>query len=430
MRFVHSASITLIARGLALPIGIASSIITARTLGPEGRGVLAALMVLQGLAIQFGTLGYNGSITYFLSHEPGRARNIVGNSVWTAIGGGMLVAAVFAAAGAMAPQAVLGTVEPRLFRLLLASLPFTFLSQFLQNVLVARQSMLAFNLLDLLVRTTLLSAYAVVLLGFGLGTDAAIWSFAGVSAVGGLLYLFVIYRRERFTLAFDRPLFGQMFGFGSRIYAASILSYLVLRLNMLIINPVLGERDAGLFSVVLLFMDLVALVPQTLGLILFPAVARDNEGSALLTAKVFRFTLYGVGALCVVIAIAAQPLIRLMFGDEFAAAAPALQWLAPGILAMALMTILNNDLAGRGMPAIVIATPAVAVACSALLHRLLLSPLGLVGSSVATSGAFIVAVVQLYFAAFRRLGLSHRAWWLLDREDLATLRPSNLLRKH
>lgn len=430
MRFVHSASITLLARGLALPIGIASSIITARALGPEGRGVLAALMVIQGLAIQFGMLGYNGSITYFLSYEPERARAIVGNSVWTAVLGGLLVAGIFAAAAAVAPQAVLGAVEPRLFWLLLASLPFTFLSQFLQNVLVARQSMVAFNLLDLVVRTTLMSAYAVVLLGFDLGTDAAVWSFAGVSALGGVLYLAVIRRRERFALSFDRPLFGRMFGYGSRIYAASILSYLVLRLNMLIINPVLGERDAGLFSVVLLFMDLVALVPQTLGLILFPAVARDNEGSAVLTAKVFRFTLYGVGALCVVIAFGAEPLVRLMFGAEFAPAAPALQWLTPGILAMALMTILNNDLAGRGMPAIVIITPAVAVACSAVLHALLLSPLGIVGSSLATSAAFIVAVVVLYFAAFRRLGLSHRAFWLLDRQDLATLRPSNLLRQH
>jgi O-antigen/teichoic acid export membrane protein len=340
------------------------------------------------------------------------------------------VAALFTLGGAVAPRAVLGSVEPRLFWLLVASLPFTFLAQFLQNVLVARQEMVAYNAMDLIFRTTLMATYAVLLLGIGGGTEAAVWAFAGVSALGGMFYVAVIYRRERFTLSFDRPLFGQMFGFGSRIYAASILSYLVLRLNMLIINPVLGERDAGLFSVVLLFMDLVALVPQTLGLILFPAVARDNEGSALLTAKVFRFTLYGVGVLCVIIAVAAEPMIRLMFGQEFTPAAPALQWLTPGILAMALMIILNNDLAGRGMPSIVIVTPAVAVACSAALHALLLSPLGLAGSAVATSAAFIVAVAMLYVAAIRRLGLSHRALWLLDREDLATLRPSNLLRQH
>ncbi len=428
MRFVHSATITLLARGLALPIGIASSIITARALGPEGRGVLAALTVLQGLAIQFGTLGYNGSITYFLSHEPGRARSIVGNSVLTALGGGVLVAALFAVGGVVAPGAVLGTVEPKLFWLLLASLPFTFLTQFLQNVLVARQSMVAFNILDLIVRTTLLATYAAVLIGLGSGTEGAVWSFAGVSALGGILYLTIIFRREPFGVGFDRPLFGRMFHYGSRTYAASILSYLVLRLNMLLINPVLGERDAGLFSVVLLFMDLVALVPQTLGLILFPAVARDNVGSAALTAKVFRFTLYGVGGLCALLWIGAGPLIHLLFGEAFSPAVPALQWLTPGILAMALMTILNNDLAGRGMPPIVIITPAIAVVCSAALHAVLLSPLGLIGSSIATSSAFIIAVTVLYLASTRRLGLPHRSFWILNREDIATLRPSNFFR--
>jgi O-antigen/teichoic acid export membrane protein len=428
MRYVQSVVITLFARGLALPIGIASSIITARALGPEGRGVLAALTVLQGLAIQFGTLGYNGSITYSLSQTPDRAKAIVGNSVITALGGGIIVATLFAVGAAIAPGAVLGSVEPHLFWLLLASLPFTFLTQFLQNVLVARQSMVAFNLLDLAVRTALLAAYTVALLGLGLGTDAAVWSFASVSALGGVLYLSIIYRRERFGLVFDRPLFGEMFRYGSRTYAASVLSYLVLRLNMLLINPVLGEREAGLFSVVLLFMDLVALVPQTLGMILFPAVARDNEGSAVLTTKVFRFTFFGVGILCVFLWAGAEPLIRLLFGEEFVEAAPALRWLTPGILAMALMTILNNDLAGRGFPAIVIVTPAVAVIVSAVLHAALLAPMGLAGSSAATSAAFVVAVVLLYRAARQRLRLPHRSFWMLGRDDLATLRPSNLFR--
>lgn len=428
MRYVKSAIITLISRGLALPIGIASSIITARVLGPEGRGILAALMVLQGLAIQFGTLGYNGSITYFLSHSPERARSIVGNSVITALGGGILVALLFAIGAETAPAAVLGTVDRRLFFLLLASLPFTFLTQFLQNVLIARQEMVAFNVLDLVFRTMMLASYAVVLIVLDLSTTAAVGAFAGVSAAGGLIYLAMIYRRERFTPRFDRPLFGAMSRYGVRIYAASILSYLVMRLNMLIINPTLGEREAGLFSVVLLFMDLVALVPQTLGMILFPKVARDNEGSAELTAKVFRFTVYGVGGLCVVLAVAAEPIVTLMFGPEFSAAAPALRWLCPGILGLALMTILNNDLAGRGLPAVVMAAPAAAVVVSAILHVILLSPLGLVGSSIATSAAYLVAVVILYVASMRRLRIDHRALWMLRRDDLSTFLPSNIFR--
>ena len=55
MNYRTSVLVTILAKGIALVVGIVSSIITARYLGPEGRGILAVLVAVQGLAIQFGS---------------------------------------------------------------------------------------------------------------------------------------------------------------------------------------------------------------------------------------------------------------------------------------------------------------------------------------------------------------------------------------
>ncbi|HAV23839.1 MAG TPA: hypothetical protein DCX46_10175, partial [Bacteroidetes bacterium] len=147
MRYAKGAFITLLARGLTIPIGIASAIVTARTLGPDGRGVLAAIMVLQGLAIQFGTLGFNGSTMYFLSHKDKEPRVVVSSSFVAALVFGSLVALAMGALYVLAPQKLFGSLDRLYIGLLLASLPLTFVAQFLQNVLVARDALISYNVI-------------------------------------------------------------------------------------------------------------------------------------------------------------------------------------------------------------------------------------------------------------------------------------------
>src|SRR5690554_3296183 len=55
--------------GIMIFFGIGSSIITARYLGPEKNGVIAALLVYPGLFMTVGSLGIRQSTTYFLGKK-------------------------------------------------------------------------------------------------------------------------------------------------------------------------------------------------------------------------------------------------------------------------------------------------------------------------------------------------------------------------
>jgi len=82
---------TLIVRVLLIAAGFVSSIITARFLGPEGRGVFFYWTTLAAFVIQFGNLGLHSSNTYLLTKGRAPLSALAANSLWVSlIGGGIL----------------------------------------------------------------------------------------------------------------------------------------------------------------------------------------------------------------------------------------------------------------------------------------------------------------------------------------------------
>jgi O-antigen/teichoic acid export membrane protein len=422
VRYTRSVFITLIAKFLAIPIGIASSIITARYLGPSGRGILILLVTLQGIAIQFGTFGFNSSITYFISREKTLTSRIISNALFVAITVGSVLALLLFLLGEYWPHAVLGEVDPIYLNVFLLSLPFAFLQQLLQNVFIAQQRISEFNVLDLLTRLLQVFIFSLVLIVLRAFVFETVLSLAGITIVSGVIYAMRSTQNTSFRFSFDSVLFHRMFRYGVRTYIASVLMFLVFRVNVFFINTYLGEYDSGLYSIVLQIGDLAYLLPVTLGLLLFPKVSADIADNGLLTAKVFRFSFYGMGIVCIGIALLGRWVIVLLFGQEFEPAAEPLMYLAPGILALSLATILNNDLAGRGLPAIVMIAPAVGLFLTAAINVVFLSSWGLVASSVASSAAYGVMLLLLVFDFKRRVQISWKLLFIPKLDDFLTFK--------
>ncbi|MFQ5797231.1 MAG: oligosaccharide flippase family protein, partial [Bacteroidota bacterium] len=283
MRYAKGVLITLISKALAIAVGILSSIIIARYLGPSGRGVLAVLIVILATAMQFGSFGFNASMTYFIARDKKLSSPIASNSLIVAITLGIIIALFFFLIGQFSPAVIIGEVDVVYLNILLIAIPFGFLRQFMQNIFIAQQRIYDFNLLDLFSRLIQFIGFGILLVLLGLGTYEAVLCFAVVTVISGLMYLF---RSSQFTeikLRFDAPLFTGMLRYGVRTYIASFLMFLVIRSNIMLINYFLGESQSGVYSVAMQFADLVYLLPATLGLILFPKVSESIRDPGELT---------------------------------------------------------------------------------------------------------------------------------------------------
>src|SRR5713226_6896373 len=93
MNLARNIATTLSARVIGLGIALVSSMVLARGLGPEGRGLFALVLLLPELVKTFGMLGFQEANAVYAGLEPGGRRAIVWHSALIAVVVGGLAAA-------------------------------------------------------------------------------------------------------------------------------------------------------------------------------------------------------------------------------------------------------------------------------------------------------------------------------------------------
>ena len=126
-----------------------------------------------------------------------------------------------------------------------------------------------------------------------------------------------------------------MMGYGFRVYVAILISFLVIRLDLLLVNAYLGRTEAGLYSVAATLADGMFVLPMVVGLNLLPRVARGDPTNA--SAEVFRSVAVLYGLFCLATVPIAGIAIRGFFGSEFDGATSLYYWLLPGIYSLGLL---------------------------------------------------------------------------------------------
>ena len=67
--FVRKISQTFVTRVLVAAIGLITSVLVARILGPEGRGAYAVAATIGAMGVQLGNLGLQAANTYVISRQ-------------------------------------------------------------------------------------------------------------------------------------------------------------------------------------------------------------------------------------------------------------------------------------------------------------------------------------------------------------------------
>jgi len=123
------------------------------------------------------------------------------------------------------------------------------------------------------------------------------------------------------------------------------------RIDLFLVHSFLDLEQTGLYATAVALGEMLWMVPQAMGRVLFPTVVRDRGTDRdRLTPIVCRHTFWIMVILCGVLALLRRPLVAIFFGREFLPSASALLALLPGILAMSIQEVVGTDLQGRGRP--------------------------------------------------------------------------------
>ncbi|HEX7550932.1 MAG TPA: oligosaccharide flippase family protein [Candidatus Methylomirabilis sp.] len=418
--FLYEVSLTFGARVVGLFVTILASVIAARVLGPSGKGALAVTGLITSLAVQFGDLGLHASTTYFAARQPSALRRIATLSLWAGLWMGVLLSGLVLAAARMFPGS-LGEIPEGYMLIPVVVIPFSLLSLYFQNLLLGMQRIFAFNVVDLAGRGVGLLATILVLYVLHLGVWELLVAGLVISVGGSLVTIWIVFREAPLSSGIDCALARDMLRYGMKFYLACLCAFLVIRIDLLMVNYFNGVTEAGIYSVAVGFADLLYMLPIAIGTILFPRIARDQAGEGGLTLMACRFAVILMSAVCLAAALLARPMILLLYGSAFTDSVRPLLWLLPGVFVLSLETIVANDLAGRGYPAVLVVYWCVGLLLNIGLNLILIPRWGATGAAAASTVTYAVMSVLVFRRFLADSGAPWRLAFVLSGPDVRRL---------
>ena len=338
--FNQDTIITISIRFFVILSGILGSIISANTLGPEGRGQLVWVTSFALTIANFCYLGLPASNTYLIVKKKKTISRIFSNSLWISMLAGLI--------GGLTYIILRREVDYLLF--LLLQIPCMMLIYFCGNILISIQEVSKYNYVDFVY--SLLSLSLIYLFSCFFKNIVFFLLANTISAlIATLVAIFFLKKHISFTtiFVFDISLFREGFIYSIKIFAITFIGFLITNGNVFFLDYFSGKKELGYFSIAQQIYNAFLVIPAVLANLLFPQLIRsDNKWS--ITIKLLRQMSIIMASLCLVTFILVKPFIQIAFGNLFEPSIYIVYSSIPAMFFISLCTIISQYLASIDLP--------------------------------------------------------------------------------
>lgn len=393
--FLKNSFLTLSREILVLVIGLASSIIIARYLGPHGQGAYALVILLPTMLVTFLNLGMGASSVYYV----GKKVIDLDTLFKTNVAFGLVISAFAFLIGLIVvllfSRQLFSGVSMQTLILILFFLPFLFLNQFMQPFFQGTQDFQAFNLTLLVGKITTTVLVAVLLLLFHGGVVEALMAYIAGQVLMLLVTFYLL--KKRLSISYRAgniswPYLKKSLLYGVKTHLSNILAFFNYRADMFVISFFLTPVAVGLYVVAVSIAEKLWIFSKGISSVLFPRIASSNDEAdknhitSVLSRNVFLLSIVA-GLL---LYFFAGSVIELLFGNAYHNSYTALKLMMPGIVFGGMARIISNDIAGRGKPEINLYTSIFTVVTNIVLNIIFVPIYGIDGAASVTSVTYLM----------------------------------------
>jgi O-antigen/teichoic acid export membrane protein len=326
-RATADMAVQIVGRLLNLVLGIVATVVLVRALGSTNYGQWATILAVTGLADTAGQLALDRVAIPKAAADPEREPEWLGALLST-----RLLIGIPATVIAIAIVLAISTDSEMRTTGLVLSVPIaagalTALSAVFQ--LRVRNHV---NIAVLTLNSVLWTGSVLALNAAGKSMLPFAVAFAGITVISSVIQAYLGFRRATIRIRASRPLWGQLakMSVPVALYGLAITAY--NRVDQLIVFEFGGSRDAGLYGAIYRLLDQGGFLPTAVVTTLMPILAASYATDPakvrrLLQLAVDNLGVVALGALGFAIA-ASEPVIRLLYGEDYTAAAPVLPVLA------------------------------------------------------------------------------------------------------
>ena len=380
-------------RILLIVMGLATTVLVTRALGPTSRGLFAVAVAIGAIGVQFGNLGLHASNTYYVAKERALLPALIGNTLVISFGVGGIGAVVcwitFAFWPAIAP------LQGLLLVLALVWIPFGLAYMLLQNLLLGIQEIRAYNTIEL---TTKVIGLVLLSLAIVSGKVTAEFLFGATLVALVLSFLWTLSHLRSFLQRApipSFPIFRQNLGLGLKAYLIAFFGFLVLRIDLVMVKYILGARSAGYYSISETMAENMLALPIVVGVILFPRLSEMTQRKEKLHLMK-QATLLTAGLLLpmmILAAIFAKPIVSLAFGQAFLPAVPAFVWLMPGSFFLGIEIVIVQYLNSLGFPPVIVYSWLLVTVANIGFNFWVIPTYGITGAAIVSTVSYFVVFV-------------------------------------
>jgi O-antigen/teichoic acid export membrane protein len=396
--FVHHVGLTTSANVAIALFGMCTGLLSARLLGPEGRGELAAIQTWPTVLATFAMLGLDSAVVYWTSRDRDHgARHLatalamIGMAAFVAIGAGWMLMPVLLHAQT---DAVIGAA-----RLFLVMIPIYALIGLPYQMLRALGAWRLWNILRVApaavwLAVLLLVAYA----GRTWATPTRLSVAFLLSHVWLVVPVWIVTRRYvPGPLRIDPTLYRPMLRYGVPDMLTLLPRMLNQRLDQLLMAALLDRRTLGLYVVAVAWSSAASPLLSSIGPVLFPTLSAtlDRERQLAWLRRVIRVTVVAALALTAAAFVLTPMALPFLFGSAFRAAVPAALVLVIANGVSAVNLVLADGLRGLGRTRTLLVSEIAGLAVTAVMLWALLRPFGATGAAVTSLVAYATVSVVL-----------------------------------
>lgn len=328
--------------GTIAAVGMIFSIIMARSLGPAAFGLFSALIALVTLLSSMGDLGISSALVNFLPKFRDNRNVIISVTFWFQITVTILLTLGLIAAGVFRQTIIPGSTTTH-FLIIGFLTGFYVLQGFALGVFNAERKFLSASILqgsDSLVKLLIVTG-----LFFNKNLNIELALLANVfSCFLSLIFGFWGEFRHIRPI-FPRAQMAEIFKFSKWIALSRAFSVMISRVDIILLNLLVGGFQAGIFSAASRIALVFALLVSSIGAVTAPrfsAFVKKEDIRRYL--KKVALMVSGISVLMLTTVLLADPIIRIVFGAKYLAAIPVFRALTLAMIPFLLSVITSQPL--------------------------------------------------------------------------------------
>ena len=391
-------------------ISFFGSIVLVRTLSKTDYGVLSYLENIYGYVWILAGLGFSNAILRFvvLKDSTEEKKQYFQYAVSTALLFNLLLVVIAAAFNTVYPHREEYQSYAWLFYVLLLSLPFQYVTD---NVLGHERAMFDNRSY---VRFSVILTFSVIvskiIFGKYYGIYGAVFSQVTVYILLALLFYSITCIRHYGAIEFPKrqcPENSREVDVYSVQYMITNGLWALFMLNdTFILGRFFGAEVIAEYRVAYTIPGSVALISSSIGIFVAPYFVRNEDNKKWVVdyfKKTYAISAAFVGAICIVIALLARPIVLFLYGEQYLAAVPIMRiLLLAAFFNCGLRYTTANILAAMGQIKYNMIISAVGIILQVAINLLIVPHYAAVGIAVTSCVVYLIMAISLLIVFYRR----------------------------